>query len=108
MSITYTWSLDSVKVKDEFGHQDVVVQTHWTKTGTDEGGVTATFRGATPFTAEDFEEDYVMVPASELTADIVLGWIKKSVEGKPEAHINFVIEESIGNKVNPIHDLEIT
>ena len=56
MALTYTWSVTSLKVRDEVNADgetlsNSVVQTYWKCTGTDENGNSGTFSGATPFTA---------------------------------------------------------
>ena len=50
MSISYTWKVTSLKVRNEGQYENAVVQTYWTKTGVDEDGNRGTFSGATPFT----------------------------------------------------------
>ena len=46
MAITYTWAVTGMKVTKAGTLQDYVVQTYWTKTGTDESGNSGTFSGA--------------------------------------------------------------
>lgn len=102
MSITYTWKVTGIKTRTEGEHQDAVVQTYWTKTGTDEDGNTGMFSGATPFTTTNMPEDYVFVPFSELTEELVLDWIKAIAIGGYEAHINEQIQKQIDLKKNPL------
>ena len=101
MSITYTWKVSRVSVKNEGSNIDSVVQTHWEKTGTDEDGLTGTFHGGTPFTS-------VNVPTGEfiafedLTEEIILGWIQAQVVGDYENHVNDTIQNQINSKKNPV------
>jgi len=51
MALTYTWAVTSLKKTTDVALDidNVVVQTTWTCTGTDEDGDSGTFNGATPF-----------------------------------------------------------
>ena len=76
MAITYTWDVDTLETKTEGARSDVVVQTRWTKTGTDSSdSTTGTFKGATPFSAADVADGDFVAYAS-LTKAKVLEWIK--------------------------------
>lgn len=101
MAITYTWAVTSLKTKKEGDKVDAVVQTYWTKTGTDENGNSGTFTGATPFTSANVPAEQ-FVPFAELTEEIVLGWIKAVVVGQYEEHVNGVIAKQIDEKVNVV------
>ena len=103
MAITYTWKVNSMKVKNEGSLNDIVVQTYWEKTGTDEQGNTGTFSGATPFSAATVNPDE-FVPFDQLTQEIVLGWIQDVVVGQYEEHVNEQIEKQINNKKNPTEE----
>jgi hypothetical protein len=85
MAFTYTWSVTSLKVKDEVNSdgetlQNAVVQTYWKVVGTDENGNSGEFSGATPFTAKDVPAGS-FVAFADLTEEAVLGWIKNAVTG---------------------------
>jgi hypothetical protein len=88
MAITYTWSVDKVKITNEGTYTNSIVQTHWTVTGTDENGTTGTFRGGTPFTAIGSTSTFV--PYEELTEAEVISWIQGVVAADPvySSHIN--------------------
>jgi len=99
MSMTYTWKVTGIKVKDEVNAQGVtlpqaVCQTYWVKTGVDANGNEGSFAGATPFTAQTVPSDQ-FVPFNQLTEEVVLGWIKAVVVGHYEQHVNDAIAESI-------------
>lgn len=102
MAITYTWKITSLKVKDEGGKQNVVCQTYWQKTGTDEAGNTGTFSGATPFTLDPTDASGPFIPFNELTEEDVLAWIKSVVVGSYAEHVDGKIQEQIDEKVNPV------
>ena len=89
MAMTYTWAVTSIK-KDP---NDSVVQTYWTKTGTDDDDNTGTFSGATPFEADPSAEGYI--PFADLTEADVLGWIQSIVVGSYEEHVNAQIQKQI-------------
>jgi hypothetical protein len=104
MTITYTWKVTGVKTKTEDGNQDAVVQTYWTKTGTDENGNTGTFSGATPFTSLNMPAGSTFVPFAELTETIVLSWIQAIVTGGYEEHVNAQIAKQIADKIMPVSE----
>ena len=101
MAITYTWKVTGVKVKDEGANTNAVVQTYWTKTGTDENGNEGTFSGATPFTSANVAEGE-FVAFDQLTEEMVLSWIQAVVTGGYEEHVNGQIQKQIDQKVTPV------
>lgn len=100
MAITYTWAVTGMKVTQVGQESNYVVQTYWTKTGTDENGNTGTFSGATPFAPNPDQTDFV--PFDQLTQATVLGWIQPLVTGSYEEHVNNQIAEQIAAKANPV------
>jgi hypothetical protein len=102
MAITYTWKVTNVKVKDEGNRQNAVVQTYWTKTGTDEAGNTGTFSGATPFSTLNMPPGNEFIPFNQLTETMVLGWIQAVVVGGYEEHVNEQIMKQITDKITPV------
>lgn len=100
MAITYTWTVEGMKVTRVGDKPNYVVQTYWTKTGTDENGITGTFRGATPFTPNPEQQDFT--PYDQLTQNIVLGWIQPVVTGSYEEHVNNYIAEQIAKNTDPV------
>ena len=99
MAIEYTWAVTSVKTKTEGENENAVVQTYWTKTGTDEDGNEGSFSGATPFTSENTES---FVAFAELTEEIVLGWIQAIVVEGYEEHVDGQIQKQINEKIAPV------
>ena len=89
--MNYTWKLDRIRRKTTSDVTNAIVQTYWTKTGTDDDGNEGTFSGATPFPLESVDSEN-FVAYEDLTSDIVLGWIKSVVIGdakvSPEAEDN--------------------
>ena len=79
MAITYTWDVVDLETKTEGSYSNVVVQTRWTKIGTDSSdGSTGSFQGATPFSAADVPEgDFIAF--NLLTKAKVLEWIQAVV-----------------------------
>ena len=100
MAITYTWAVTGMKVTKVGSESNYVVQTYWTKTGTDENGNTGTYSGATPFAPNPDPTDFV--PFDQLTQATVLGWIQPLVTGSYEEHVNNQIAEQIAAKANPV------
>jgi hypothetical protein len=100
MSITYTWKITGLKVKNEESLTNVVYQTYWKKIGTDEDGNVGDFSGSTPFPASTVNPDN-FTPFDELTEEQVLSWIQPIVVGSYEQHVNEQIQKQIDNKKNP-------
>ena len=102
MSMTYTWKVTGIKIKDEVNAEGVtlpkaICQTYWQKIGTDANGNEGTFSGATPFSASEVSEgDFVSFDS--LDEDTVLGWIKAIVVGSYEEHVNGMIQRQIDEK----------
>ena len=101
MALTYTWSLKTLKKTNTSEFEDVVVQTTWECTGTDEDGYSGTFHGATPFKAEDVDGDGFITYA-DLTEEIVLGWVQGVVVGSYKDHIDEQIMKQINQAKNPV------
>jgi hypothetical protein len=93
--MTYTWKIIGVKTTDTEDVTDAIVQTYWEKIGTDADGTTGTFSGATPFLPALINPE-TFIPYTELTEEIVLGWIQNVVVGSYEEHVN----EKIQNQIN--------
>ena len=100
MAITYTWAVTGMKVTRVGNETDYVVQTYWTKTGTDENGNTGMFSGATPLDPNPDQPDFI--PYDQLTQEIVLSWIQPVVIGDYEEHVNGVIAKQIADKIDPV------
>lgn len=84
MALTLTYSVTSLKVKDEVNSegatlQNAVCQTYWKVVGTDASGATGEFSGATPFSAASVALDNFKDFAN-LQEEDVLSWIKSVVE----------------------------
>lgn len=101
MALTLTYSVTSLKVKDEVNADgdtltNAVTQTYWKCTGTDENGNTGEFQGATPFTAANVPSDS-FTDFADLTEEQVVGWIRAVVEGDAgyKAHIEEQIQRQI-------------
>ena len=105
----YTWKIKSLKKQDDPSTElnDIIVQTHWECTGTDEAGNSGTFNGATPF--EPDQVDVANFTTYEnLTEAQVLGWIQNVVNNNPgyKTHIDEQIQKQIDAIVKPM--VEVT
>ena len=99
--MNYTWQLTSLKRKNTSELNNVVVQTYWKKTGTDENGNTGEFSGATPFDLSTVDPTS-FTSYEDLTEEAVLGWIQSVVVGDYERHVNEKIAEQIEAIVSPV------
>lgn len=105
MAIAYTWAITSLKTKTEGSNADAVVQTYWTKTGTDSvSGETGTFSGATPFTSANADPFTAFASLTEAT---VLGWVQAIAIDGYEIHINEQIQKQIDEKVTPVSESDM-
>jgi len=95
--MTYTWKITEVKTVDTENVTDAVIQTYWQKIGTDENGNEGIFTGATPFPQSSINSEN-FIPYTELTEEIVLGWIQNVVVGSYEQHVNNEIQKQINIK----------
>lgn len=95
--MTYTWKVTGMKGLDTPNDPNTIIQTYWTKTGTDAEGNEGTFSGATPFNPADINPEN-FVPFAQLTEAIVLGWIQALVVGSYEEHVNGQIQKQIDQK----------
>ena len=99
--MNYTWQLTSLKRKDTSELNNIVVQTYWKKTGTDENGNEGTFSGATPFDLSSADPTN-FTSYEDLTEEMILGWIQSVVVGSYEEHVNEKIAEQIEAIVSPV------
>lgn len=101
MSWTYTWEIERLKVKDEVNSDGVtlrnaVCNTYWKITGTNTDGDSASWSGATPFTAASVGEDD-FTDFESLTETEVLGWVRNVVENDTGYmnHINEQLQKAV-------------
>jgi len=112
MSLSYTWKIDSLKVKDETNTDGAslpkaVYQTFWTITGTNSAGQSGSWSGATPFSAANVPAGS-FVAFEDLTEDVVLGWIQNVVNADAgyKAHIDERIEQAIEEEFGGAENIE--
>lgn len=103
----YTWKITGLKTKDVNGKPSAVVQTYWTKTGTDEQGNQGTFTGATPFTVDPADESGPFIHFDQLTESDIIAWIQTAVVGDYEQHVNGKIAEQIEQKISPVTEAKL-
>ena len=96
MSLTYTWALTALKKQSDAQVTDAVVQTYWTKTGTDADGDSGTFSGATPFDLTTIDPDN-FTPYDQLTEAQVLGWVQDVVAA--DSSYSEHIDEQIAGQI---------
>lgn len=104
MALTYTWALKSLKKADVDSLSGVIVQTHWTCTGTDEDGDEGVFNGATPFDPAQVDAEN-FTAYEDLTEEQVLGWIKGVVVGSYKEHVDAQIAKQIADKKVPVEEV---
>lgn len=105
MSLTLSYAVTGLKVKDEVNNEGVtlenaVCQTYWKVTGTDADGNTAEWSGATPFTAKTVPAGS-FVDFASLQEETVIGWITAIVEADPsyKNHIEEQLQRQIDQEI---------
>jgi hypothetical protein len=101
MALTYTWAITSLKKTTDGDLSNVVVQSTWTCTGTDEDGDSGTFNGATPFPLSSVDPA-TFIPYEDLTEADVLGWIQAVVVGGYKDHVDAQINKQIALEKDPV------
>lgn len=104
MALTYTWAITSLKKTTDGTLDNVVVQSTWTCTGTDEDGDSGTFNGATPFPLSTVDPA-TFIPYEDLTEADVLGWIQAVVVGTYKEHVDAQIMKQIALEKDPVVDV---
>ena len=112
MSYTYSYGINSLKLKDETNHEGAtlaraVYQTYWTITGTNSAGQSATWSGATPLSAANVPAGS-FVAFDDLTESMVTGWIQSIVEadGAYLDHINERLDDEIEREFGASEEVE--
>lgn len=105
MTITYTWHITNLKKQNNPSIEldDIIVQTYWYCTGTDENNNSGTFYGATPFDPNQIDPNN-FTAFEDLTEEQVLGWVQETVNNNEayNAHIEEQIQNQIDVLVNPV------
>lgn len=104
MALTYTWAVTSLKKTMDGDISDVVVQSTWTCTGTDEDGDSGVFNGATPFPLSSVDPDN-FIPYEELTEADIIAWIQAVVVGAYKEHVDAQILKQILLKKHPVQEV---
>jgi len=106
MALTYTWAITSLKKTTDVALDidNVVVQTTWTCTGTDEDGDSGTFNGATPFNPQEVELEG-FIAYEDLTEAQVLAWIQEVVVGSYKDHVDAHIMKQIQLQKTPVEEV---
>jgi hypothetical protein len=100
MAIAYTWKVTGLKVTDTDDHDKVVIQSFWTKTGTDENGFTGVFEGTTSFSVDEIVDNQ-FIPYHNLTEKTVLTWIQDREIGPFMERVDDRIAKEISIKIAP-------
>lgn len=106
MALTLSYSVTSLKVKDEVNAdgetlRNAVCQTYWKVTGTDANDNVAEWSGATPFSAATVSAG-AFVAFEDLQEDTVVGWIEAVVEADAayKAHIVEQLQRNIDQEIS--------
>ena len=108
MSLTYTYEITGIKVKDvtvantNIVNSNAIVQVYWTLTGTDTNNNSATFNGATPFNPQS----NTFVSFEKVSTNDVIKWVSEVVANTPsyQSHIEEQIQHEIDKNTNTLRD----
>ena len=95
--INYTWKIKDLWTKTVDGKQDYVVNAAYEVEGVD-GTFSYTVNGGQTFSVK---EGSTFIPYSELTEEVVVGWIKSELGNAGILPITACIEEQIELQKNP-------
>lgn len=109
MALTYTWAIKKLKKQDDPSSElnDIIVQTYWECTGTDELGNSGVFAGATPFEPDQVDPNN-FTAYENLTEAQVLGWIQDQINDNPtyKNHIDEQIQKQIDAILKPVIEVD--
>ena len=96
MAITYTFTVNKIEIAPALGElADVITRVRYDYEGVDENGIKGTFAGVTPLPAPETTD---IVPLTEITEEIVIGWLEAYAD-KP--HMQERIQKQIEGQVAP-------
>ena len=94
--ITYTWGILQLDcAPSENGLTDVVKIIHWSLTGIDENGVSASFRNSYPLPSPSPE---VFTDYSTLAEETVISWLENNLD---VGYLHTYLANEIASKYNP-------
>lgn len=99
MSITYNLLITKIETENYSNFSNVVVQTWWDYTGTDETGITGTCNGRTLLTTDNIDPA-TFVPYEELTPEVVSVWIQNSLDDQRSLYYREFAEMQILDQIN--------
>lgn len=105
MTITYTWEVTGIKTSTVNDTPNVIVQTYWKKTGTDEDGNTGFFIGATPIPVKQIDSNFIQF--ENLQESTVLTWIQEYNSSEKSPHVDKMIQEQITEKRNQVKNVNL-
>lgn len=98
MAIIFTWAIDSLQCVPAIeGHENVVSVIHWRLAAAD-AEQSASICGAH---AIPFAEGEGFTPYAELTAEIVIGWLKASIGEDNVAALEASVADELARVISP-------
>lgn len=106
MTITYNLVITKLETESYSDFSNVVVQTWWDYTGTNENGISGNCNGRTTLTTNNIDPS-TFVPYDQLTPEIVCSWIESSMDDRTSLYYREFAENQIIDQINQkIKDLQ--
>lgn len=100
-NINYTWKVLSLKRKNTSDFDGVIIQVIWNKIGVDSNGNDGVYLGSTSFDLATIDPDN-FISYSDLTEEVIIEWIKSSIDDEYEANIHKLIADQIDEKASAV------
>lgn len=106
MTITYSLTITKLETENYLNFSNVVVQTWWDYTGTNENGISGTCNGRTMLTSDNIDPG-TFVPFDQLTPEIVSQWVENSMNDQRSLYYREFAEQQVLDQINQkIKDLQ--
>jgi hypothetical protein len=99
MALTYTWKIDMMHTASKAGLVNAVTEIHWSKTGTNDGGISGRYPGVTRYDVSAIA-DSGFTPLAQLTEEQVLDWVRSGLSDQEKVFIDAKILGEINHQTS--------
>jgi len=100
MALTYNWLIKRFSTQNTDNANNVVVEVHWVKAGTNANEVIGECHSSTTFNSENINSD-AFIQFNDLTEETVINWIESSFDAEKAAWVEEQIQMEINQIENP-------